>query len=123
MGVTTGGIQKREWKYNFCDDKFGHQRNKGNKICQTGTWKKNIQTIANGKAKESAGNIEVQDCARYIIDKIERNTIAIASTVKGVSVFPFEKDIIHHIHEAIVIIYNVSTLSFYENPYVRTWIT
>ena len=87
MGVTTGGIQKREWKYNFCDDKFGHQRNKGNKICQTGTWKKNIQTIANGKAKADAGNIEVQARARYILDKREINTRSIAPPVKDVS-FP-----------------------------------
>ena len=37
--------------------------------------------------------------------------------------FPFEEDLIHYIHEEIVVISTCSTLSLYENPYVGTWIT
>ena len=122
LGVTTGGAQKREWKHKIFDYKFWHKINEGNKTCNTGTWKKKLQTIANDKAKADAGNIEVQARARYIIDKREINTRAIASPVKGVSFPPFEEDIIHHINEAIVLISNGSPLSYYDNPYVRTCI-
>ena len=72
LGVTTGGDQKREWKHKLCDYKLWQKINKGNKTWYTGTWKKNRQIIANGKAKAAAGNIEVQACARYIIDKREK---------------------------------------------------
>ena len=60
---------------------------KGNKTWHTGTWKKKIQTVANGQAKEDAGNIEVQACVRYILDKREINTISISPPVKSV-IFP-----------------------------------
>ena len=37
--------------------------------------------------------------------------------------FPFAEDHIHNVHQAAVIISTGSSLSFYENPYVRTWLT
>ena len=43
--------------------------------------------------------------------------------MKGVSFSPLEEDLIHHIHEALFIISTGSPLSFYDNPYVRTWLT
>ena len=78
---------KREWKHKLCDDKFWQKRNKGNKTWHTGTWKKNLQTIANGKAKTASGNIEVQARVSYIIYRREINTRSIAPPVKGVSFF------------------------------------
>ena len=49
LGVSTGGDQNQEWKQKLCDYKFWKKRNKGNKTWDTGTWKKKLQTIANGK--------------------------------------------------------------------------
>ena len=103
LGVTTGGAQKRYCKHKLCDFKFFWKINKGNKIWHTGTWNKKLQTLANGTSKASSGNIEVQASARYILNNIEINTRSIAPPVKGVS---FEEDIIHHIHEEIVIHYH-----------------
>ena len=103
LGVTTGGAQKLEYNHKLCYYKFWQHRNKGNKIWHTGTWNKKLQTLANGTSKASSGNIEVQASARYILNNIEINTRSIAPPVKGVS---FEGDIIHHIHEEIVIHYH-----------------
>ena len=70
LGVTAGGAQNREWKHKICDYKFWKKKNKGNKTCHTGTWKKKLQTISNDKAKAAAGNMDNQAHARYILDDI-----------------------------------------------------
>ena len=69
LGVTTGGAQNLEWKHKLCDYIFWQKINKGNNTWHTGTWKKKLQAIANEKSNSYAGNIEIQDCARYILDK------------------------------------------------------
>ena len=50
LGVTTGDAQKQEWKHKLCDYKFWQQRNKCNKTQHTGTCKKKLKIIADGKA-------------------------------------------------------------------------
>ena len=91
LGVTIGGAQKRERKHNICDYNFWQQINKGNNTWHTGTWRKKLQTISNGKSKSAAGNIEDQAHSRYIIYKKESNTIAIVPPVEGVSFLPLRR--------------------------------
>ena len=85
LGVTTSGAQNLEWNNKLCDYKLWQKTSKGNKTWCTGTWKKNLHTITNGKEKASDINIEVQARSRCIIDKRESNAISIAPNVKGVS--------------------------------------
>ena len=57
LGVTTGGAKKLDYTHKLFDYKFWQQMNKGNKTCHTGTWKKKLRIITNGKSKADAGNI------------------------------------------------------------------
>ena len=121
--MTPAGLQRREWKHKLIKFQFWQAMNKGNKTWHTGTWSKKLKTLADGKSKDCLGNITVQARAQYILARRNNFSGPVAPPVKCMVFFPFEEDLNHHIHEALITTSTGSAMSFYGNPFVKDWIS
>lgn len=123
-GTTPGGKEKREWKSKHCNYKFEQSKNTNSDSWYTGLWKKKLESIASGKPKQVKGCIRAIARAKYILDKRWGSgpNKSGGGPVKGMAFFSFEENLIYQIHEGIAIISTGSTLSFFDNPFVRNWL-
>ena len=119
--MTPKGLETREWTHKKCKYTFWQSQNVNKKTWQTGVWTKKLEQIAKGNGAAS-GNVYAITRAKYIL--MQRNKSGkTLQPVKGIGFFPFEEDVDYHIDEAIVIISTGSPLSFYDNPFVKTWLS
>ena len=117
-GTTPGGLEKQEWKSKHCDFRFYQARNANGKTWNTGIWKKKLESIASGNPREVKGCIKAIERAKYILQKRWYGG-SVTVLAKGMKFFSFEENLVLQIHEGLVVISTGSTLSFFDNPFVR----
>jgi hypothetical protein len=118
---TPQGLGAREWRVKACHDiTFWQGQNSNRKTWHTGVWTKKLQLIAKGSGA-AKGKVDIVTRAKYILKMREKDS-TLPQPAKGIGFYPFEEDLHHHISEAIVIISTGSPLSFFDNPFVKTWL-
>lgn len=119
--MTPAGLATREWRHKKCEFTFWQSQNKNKKTWHTGVWTKKLEMIAKGNGDFSR-NVYAVTRARYILRQRNKSGTTL-QPVKGIGFFPFEEDVNHHIDEAIAIISTGSPLSFFDNPFVKSWLS
>ena len=75
------------------------------------------------KSKTNLGDKHISIVSRMLFILSNRqNPLGVTGPTKGIGFYPFEEDIDKHIHEALVTVSTGSTMSYFENPFVKSWL-
>ena len=110
------------WQHKIHKDfKFPQNANPGGKTFNSGVWSKKLKLVADNKIKNVTISEKSRARATYILNKRDGDGKT-SPPVKGMSFYPFEEYLPHHICETIVIINTGSPLSFFDNPFVKNFL-